>query len=53
MTSYPLLYADIAAYSKWRGRRVAPAHLRGIPSWMWETAARGRNRPGGAAGDVT
>jgi hypothetical protein len=53
MTTYPVHYADIAAYRKWRGRRIGPAYLRGIPSWMWETAARGQNRPGRAASAVT
>jgi hypothetical protein len=29
---------DLAAYRSWTNRRVAPAYVRGIPSWVWESA---------------
>jgi hypothetical protein len=29
---------DLAAYRSWTNRRVAPAYMRGIPSWVWESA---------------
>jgi hypothetical protein len=53
MTTYPVLYADLDAYRTWQRQRVAPAYLRGLPSWMWQTAVRGRNRPGRTAPAVT
>ena len=31
---------DIEAYRSWTNRRVAPAYMRGIPTWVWETALR-------------
>ena len=27
-----------AAYRTWTSRRVAPAYVRGIPSWVWMSA---------------
>jgi hypothetical protein len=29
---------DLAAYRSWTNRRVAPAYMRGIPSWVWASA---------------
>jgi hypothetical protein len=29
---------DVAAYRSWTNHRVAPAYLRGIPSWVWQAA---------------
>jgi hypothetical protein len=29
---------DVAAYRSWTTRRVAPAYVRGIPSWVWMSA---------------
>jgi len=31
---------DIDAYRTWRAGRVAPAYLRGMPTWMWQSALR-------------
>jgi hypothetical protein len=31
-------HCDIAAYRRWTTRRVAPAYVRGLPSWVWESA---------------
>jgi hypothetical protein len=41
---------DIAAYRSWTNRHVAPAYMRGIPSWVWEAALcrRGQRRPAAA-----
>ena len=41
---------DSAAYRSWTNRRVAPAYMRGIPSWVWEAALcrRGPRRPAAA-----
>jgi hypothetical protein len=35
---------NIAAYRSWLDRRVAPAYVRGIPSWVWQSALRRRQR---------
>jgi hypothetical protein len=36
---------DLAAYRSWTRRRVSTAYLRGIPSWVWESAlCRGQQR---------
>jgi hypothetical protein len=29
---------DIAAYRSWSSRRVTPAYMRGMPSWVWTSA---------------
>jgi hypothetical protein len=29
---------DLAAYRSWTTRRAATAYMRGIPSWVWESA---------------
>ena len=29
---------DLATYRSWTNRRVSTAYLRGIPSWVWESA---------------
>lgn len=29
---------DTAAHRSWTNRPVAPTYLRGIPSWVWESA---------------
>ena len=31
-------HCDVAAYRSWTNRRAAPAYLRGIPSWVWQSA---------------
>ena len=37
---------DVAAYRSWTNRRVAPAYMRGIPSWVWAAAlCRRQQRP--------
>lgn len=33
---------DVAAHRNWRTQRVSPAYMRGIPSWIWETALAAR-----------
>ena len=35
---------DLAAYRSWTNRRAAPAYMRGIPSWVWESALGRRER---------
>jgi hypothetical protein len=35
---------DIAAYRSWLDRRVMPAYVRGIPSWVWQSALSSRQR---------
>jgi hypothetical protein len=36
---------DIAAHRTWQHHRVSPAYMRGIPSWVWQSAlARGAMR---------
>ena len=29
---------DLAAYRSWTARRVAPAYMRGMPTWVWQSA---------------
>jgi hypothetical protein len=29
---------DTAAYRSWTTRRVTPAYMRGLPTWMWTSA---------------
>ena len=29
---------DLAAYRAWSKRGVAPAYLRGVPTWVWQAA---------------
>ena len=43
-------HCDIAAYRAWTNRRVAPAYVRGIPSWVWQSALcrRGQRHPAAA-----
>ena len=42
---------DIAAHRAWTTRRVTPAYMRGMPTWVWQSAAvpgarqRPRNAP--------
>ena len=43
---------DLAAYRSWTNRRVAPAYVRGIPSWVWESALC-RRQPRRLAAPVT
>lgn len=31
---------DVDAYLAWRNRRVSPAYMRGLPTWMWQSAIR-------------
>lgn len=35
---------NIAAYRSWLDRRVTPAYVRGIPSWVWQSALCRRQR---------
>ena len=28
----------IDAYRRWRERRQAPAYIRGVPTWIWQSA---------------
>ena len=44
-------HCDVAAYRSWTNRRAAPAYLRGIPSWVWQSALcrRGQRRPAAAS----
>ncbi|HET9601376.1 MAG TPA: hypothetical protein VFP08_07285 [Acidimicrobiales bacterium] len=36
---------DIDAHAAWQQRRVGPAYMRGMPTWVWQSALRGsRNR---------
>jgi hypothetical protein len=35
---------SLDAYRSWTNRRAAPAYLRGIPSWVWESALCGREQ---------
>ncbi|HMK11665.1 MAG TPA: hypothetical protein VK461_08800 [Acidimicrobiales bacterium] len=30
----------IDAYRTWKDRRSAPAYMRGVPTWMWQSAVR-------------
>jgi hypothetical protein len=36
---------NIAAYRSWRHHRVGPAYVRGIPSWVWQSALCRRAAP--------
>lgn len=38
---------DVDAYRSWTNRSVAPAYMRGIPSWVWSSALcrRQQRRP--------
>ena len=36
---------DFATIHSWHQRGVAPAHLRGIPSWRWQRALRRTRAP--------
>ena len=29
---------SIDAYRTWRERRFAPAYMRGVPTWIWQSA---------------
>ena len=29
---------DLAAYRSWTDRRVTPAYMRGMPTWVWKSA---------------
>jgi len=29
---------NIDAYRTWRERRFAPAYMRGVPTWIWQSA---------------
>ena len=29
---------NIDAYRTWRQRRIAPAYMRGVPTWIWQAA---------------
>lgn len=35
---------DVAAYRSWTNRRLAPAYVRGLPSWVWMSAMRHRQQ---------
>ena len=41
---------DVAAYRSWTHTRTAPAYVRGIPSWVWQSALcrRGQRRQAAA-----
>ncbi len=30
--------SDLAAYRAWRDHRTGPAYVRGLPSWIWQSA---------------
>jgi len=44
MTTTLIDECNIAAYRSWLDRRVTPAYVRGIPSWVWQSALRCRQR---------
>jgi hypothetical protein len=33
---------DVSAYRAWATRRVTPAYMRGLPTWVWQSALRPR-----------
>jgi hypothetical protein len=36
-----LSQCNLDAYDSWRHRRVAPAYVRGLPTWVWQSAMHG------------
>jgi hypothetical protein len=37
---------DVAAYRAWTSGRTSPSYMRGLPTWVWQSAyARRRHRP--------
>ena len=51
MTSTIIDTCDLAAYRAWTNRRVGPAYLRGVPTWVWRSAlCRQPQRTGPAPG---
>lgn len=30
--------SELAAYRTWRDHRTGPAYVRGVPSWIWQSA---------------
>jgi len=39
---------DVAAYRAWRAQRTTPAYMRGMPTWVWQSAYRGRRHRAGS-----
>jgi hypothetical protein len=33
-----LSQCNLDAHKSWQHRRVAPAYVRGLPSWVWQSA---------------
>ena len=33
-----LSQCNLDAYKSWQRRRVAPAYVRGLPTWVWQSA---------------
>ena len=38
MNSTIIERCDVAAYHSWTHQRTDPAYVRGIPSWVWQSA---------------
>ena len=38
-----LSQCNLDAYRSWRHHRVAPAYVRGLPTWVWQSAMHGRS----------